>query len=196
MVNFIYRIHRLLILFSLVIISIISCSGRDEPLFNIQHGHFQMTRNPYDGEEMRIDGYYYSVPEEDGGRDVLLFYRNGVFIYGGTEVTDTVEKTLQDTLLYIDKWLYPEPEIMKMRRSLPDQIGIFRTNGRSLEMEMWERRFLGYGVVTMTGNIIDQNSLIIIDKRDKDGYYEEPKNLLFHFRQFSPKPDSTSVFIK
>ncbi len=196
MVNFIFRIHRLLILFSLVIISIISCSGRDEPLFNIQYGHFQMTRNPYDGEEMRIDGYYYSVPEEDGGRTVLLFYRNGVFIYGGTEVTDTVEKTLSDTLLFIDKWLYPEPELMKLRRSLPDQIGIYQIDGASLEMEMWERRFFGYGVVTMTGNIIDDSSLIIIDKRDELGYYNFPKNLLFHFRQFSPKPDSTCVFIE
>jgi hypothetical protein len=146
-----------------------------------------MKKTPYFGDELRIDGYYYSNIIYDCYIGVAVFYRDGICIYTFAEPTN------QDTLNYIEnEILLNEARINKMK-NVPTDIGVFQIMYPNIQFEIWEYRT---DPTSHFGKIINDTTFIInkwVNNRTKKTYSE---NQTYRFKQFSPKPDSTNVFIK
>ena len=146
-----------------------------------------MQRKPYLGTDLKIDGYYYSdSPIWDKTIAVTIFYRNGtsilIFINVEQDIFQSIEK----------KFLYNQEVLSKIKNE-PYGIGVFTINNNSLEME----NFIGRGfkhTYKSYYEIINDSTFIMKRFIGIEGS-ETSHNLKFRFKKFSPKPDSTSVYI-
>lgn len=70
----------------LLLTSIIAISSTCSKM--IQDDRLSLTRTNYSGNELRIDGYYYFMTE-DNLHFTYFFYRNGIAIHGGGNAPNT-----------------------------------------------------------------------------------------------------------
>jgi len=143
---------------------------------------------PYLGSELRIDGYYHSNIDSEGNIiGVAVFYRDGFCIH--TWVTPTN----QDTLNYIENdILLNDAYINKMMKD-PSHIGVFQIMYPNIQFEVWEFRSWPF---TYYGSISNDTTFIINKRKINTSGKTYQENLTYRFKQFSPKPDSTSVYVK
>ena len=162
---------------------IILLTGCDTKLLELT-----MKKAPYFGDELRIDGYYHSSPDEyDGHIRVAVFYRDG-FCFHVWKVPDN-----QDTLSHIEnEILLNDTYIAKLKRE-PTQIGVFRIMYPDIEIETWEFRT---DPISRFGKIVNDTTFIINKSVNNRIGKSHPENLTYRFQQFSPKPDSTNVYVK
>ncbi len=163
---------RVLIL-CLLLVSIVSC-GEDEEL--------QLQRVAYTGNEIRTDGCYYRVMSPDSTNAVyMFFYRNGVLL----SFVDYKDINSSD-----------EFENLRSVKNWKTNWKIFNINDSLITTQGWgdpwgHRRPL----VTGYAKIINDTTILWYKQENtRTGTYEY--NNVVYFRKFSPKPDSTNVFIK
>jgi hypothetical protein len=170
--------------FFLLIIALFLLTGCDTKLRDLT-----MKRIPYLGDELRIDGYYYSNPNPDVGYGigVAVFYRDGFCIHLWTDIKD------QDTLNFIkDEILLNETLINKMKND-PNHIGTFQVIFPDIQFEVWERKSI---TGTHLGKIINDTTFMINKWINHESNETYSKDLTYRFKQFFPKPDSTNNFVK
>jgi hypothetical protein len=145
-----------------------------------------MTKTPYSGDELRIDGYYYSniVYDHDNYRGLIVLYRDGFCI------NVLVNPGNQD---YIENEILLNDTYINEMKNTPTNIGVFQIIYPNIHLETWEYRT---DPTSYFGKIINDTTFIInkrVNNRTEKTYSE---NLTYRFKQFSPKPDSTNVWIK
>jgi len=142
-------------------------------------------RIPYSGNELRIDGYYYRHPNPDNTK-VLFFYRNGVMI---------------NILRY-----FPTTDLTVVDKNLPDRYAELKNDKLSFQVFIIKGstiQYSGWGTSTGSGRpsfksigtIENDTTFRIIKTINSRKGQEFEKNDVYHFRQFSLKPDSTNNFI-
>ena len=157
--------------------------------FFIKDKEFSMKAIPYTGDELRIDGYYYKKAYDEMSR-VLVFYANGVQ-FGGNGVMPSIE--IEDRLR--------DMEYTKNLRNNRASWGPYEINNTVLQFEFY-RIFGGHNWYTCIAHCkILNDSTFNIEKvtfsktgkevDDVDTFLGE-----YHFKQFSPKPDSTNYIVK
>jgi hypothetical protein len=139
---------------------------------------FTMQRQPYSGNELRVDGYYYKYYYSNDGiwyTIVHFFYRNGIYLsamaYSGTDLSVVEQEMLERyDIIRNDKigW------------------GVFNIYDNKMNVEVWSTS-VGGGLPVFRWHALIEN-----DTTFKVEYSGE----VYHFRQFSPKPDSTNKWIK
>lgn len=154
----------------------------------------QMTRSPYTGNELRIDGYYYSDWQykqhpEEGARSLTIFYRNGVCIHTLVHVESP------DTLKFLENNVILNDEFMSSLRSRPVCIGVFQIDGQELEFETWTKDW-DYITFSHYGKILNDTTFFLSTWKNNQTGTSYAENSTYHFKPFSPKPDSTCVYIK
>ena len=137
------------------------------------HDELSFERRLYLGEELRIDGYY------TDDYSVYFFYRSGVVRYVGTfENLDSL--TSND---FLDG-------------TARHQWGLFHVNGDGIAFERW---YPPSGTHTKafirSGRILNDTTFVITESRRSNGEDVRSENEMYHFRLFSPKPDSTSGYL-
>lgn len=154
-------------------------------------------RIPYTGNELRIDGYYYSpsVIIENLGHyremafyDIIIFYRNGLLMNTSMDIDEGADsiKTIENRLRSLpSEWML----------GTSDGFGTFSIHNQTLRMSQWSKEW-DLLALECEGKIINDSTFTTI-------YYsksESKKNYLnvrtYHFKQYRPKPDSTCVFIE
>jgi len=170
-------------LFSIAAVMLFSCASCEKELHKLS-----MTKTPYAGNELRIDGYYYSNQVFTDYNGIAVFYRNGVCM----NVFSRIES--QDTLSFIENEILLNEALMSNFRNTPNHIGVFQINAKSIEFETWEA---GRDIITFSnyGEILNDTTFLITKQVNNDSGKSESLNLKYRFRQFSPKPDSTNNFI-
>ena len=154
-----------------------------------------MERVDYTGTELRTDGYYYYRYQYYDSREDSLYdwfipwflYRSGVWLYGGAwgySRMEEVEKKFEDGSFYDlckdDKLLW----------------GVFQISDSVIEFEGWDSgEHLSKPTVKQYAKIVNDTTFCECSKRPQKGENVKLGND-FHFKQFSPKPDSTNRFIK
>jgi len=162
----------LLLFILLIMLSSISC----EEEINAQ---LTMQKTPYTGNELRIDGYYYTVTQNFEGDlyPVYFFYRNGVFRYGGSF------KSLDDIT---GDWGDGNSRLLW---------GYFEISDSSFRFERWQVT----ATVEKSGVILNDSTFYISKRKITSGEspnpQEETVNELYHFVEYSPKPDSVNRFL-
>ena len=133
-------------------------------------------RVPYTGNEIRTDGYYYYYwASQDSPVDdytaVFFLYRNGVFLVGQSYKSinlDTVEKKMLDRY-----------ELLVQKKV---GWGVFIITNDKLDFEHW---------YSAAGGLPVAKSLYYIEN---DTTLRSPYEQIYHFKQFSPKPDSSAAY--
>lgn len=145
----------------------------------------------YLGNQLRIDGYYYSPSIENS--DIIdatyFLYRNGIIINGkgfneidriGWEQSWVNGNKLESISRY--KYYY----------------GVFIIEGSNIKIESWTNINIPETYV-VEGNILNDSTFHITSnyRLSKSGKKRGLTELdeIYHFKQFSPKPDSTNSFI-
>lgn len=159
--------------------------------YNSTKYELTIDKEPYFGNELRIDGYYYYNKEDGNGdyvyTELLFFYRNGVVFYGSTFSTsnfDTIEKFFLDA---------KHEGFIKHR----DVWSKFNINDDSLIFELWSLPTLSQGPQPIIHYCkIENDSTFNVYNRKLYSKNEfDEVSLSYHFRKFDHKPDSTNSFI-
>jgi hypothetical protein len=174
----------LLVLFLTFVMT--SCKS-DDGLF--KDDDLSISRKEYTGNQLRIDGYYYFnyTNEEDYVR-IYFFYKNGMILYGGSSLLSELPELEKS---YKDGTYYNHVKSNKLAW------GVYQIEGSKIVFEGWygEKPYRVYG---QEGVILNDTTFRINQGyRMKNGKKTEveSKNEVYHFREFSPKPDSTNSFV-
>jgi hypothetical protein len=171
-------------LFSFIAIMLFSCVSCEKKLYELS-----MAKTPYTGNELRIDGYYYSNPTTENNIGIAVFYRDGVCMH----LFERPES--QDTLDFIENEILLNNTLMSRLWSTPSNIGVFQINEKSIEFETW---IAGRDITTFShfGEILNGTTFLLTKWTNNDQGKSYSVNLTYRFKQFSPKPDSTNNFVK
>lgn len=151
-------------------------------------GEMALEKQPYIGNALRLDGYYYN--RLDNGRilDTYFFYRDGTLLYGiGTEGLD-------NDLDKYDAW-FADKEFLDFIRKDKYRWGLFQIHDDSIFFERWVINDGGYPVGRFVCNILNDTTFFISSIESPHSNEVYPQNYMFHFHAFSPKPDSTNIFV-
>ena len=152
------------------------CGGNDEPL--------SIQRTDFTGTNLRIDGYFYNQ-FNDTHISVLFLYRNGIVFRAN------VLKGEQEQRFLSEEWLTPV-------RNHKGAWGVFLVDGGIIKIESranaWCRPFQSF---IREGVILNDTTFRITKSYNSFGTPDvRSMDRTYHFRAFSPKPDSTNVFIR
>jgi len=174
------------VLTTLIMLILIGCKD----IF--QDEKYTLIRTSYLGNQLKINGYYYTYVNETDSinskyYDVLFLYNNGVAIFAGGGIKEEMEE------------MFRKEEFYNYIKNVPAAWGIFNIENDSIMIE----RPKSYGwfnsyMFTLVGSIQDDSTIHIIKDISSTGNGGKPKiiNQLYRFREFTPKPDSTNVFVK
>lgn len=184
----------------ILIITTLSCAGY-EPL--------TQARKSFTGNNLRLDGYYYCIGKEFSNgfnpdyADAFFLNRNGIFLnvaYGSIDSNLENEIILKD----LDESVKKRAEIISLNADKRPDWGIFFTEHSAIIIENWEHSAGGgaYPTKILSGIVVNDTTIhfdkIIGAYPNNKGSKKKIKSIdeTYHFREFSPKPDSTNVFIK
>jgi hypothetical protein len=167
-----------------IIVLLTGCSRKLQDLI--------MKKTPYTGNELRIDGYYYSSPRYDQytnetSINVAVFYKDGFCIYTNGRPPNL------DTLGYIENDILLNTAFIAKLKNAPGNIGVFQIMNPNIVIEAWgDRTATG----SYYGEIINDTTFIINKAVNNGTGKSRSENLTYRFVQFSPKPDSTNNYVR
>ena len=179
--------NRILTTALLLIIVASTFSCKDWFAYLFEDEAYTLTREDYTGNQIRTDGYYFSYNYQDSNIvSITIFYRNGVVIDGvGGATLLEFEKDFSTGIFYTNK------------KDYKGNWGIFKVTNNVV---MIERVIASGGLRKLSfvdyGEILNDTTIHIYQNKSSYGGATSVKDETLHFKQFSPKPDSTNVFIK
>ncbi len=184
-----------LVIFVITVSILGSC--KQEPV-ELEIIPLSLKRVDYNGNELIIDGYYsfeYTTNENITYVQIYFLYENGIIsgltnnVINKEDVSSFEEKTLNGTLYSENK----------------DNItnwGVFQINNDVIKFEKWmfpAPPVMRYQPYISEGKILNDTTFHITESYtidytgEKNGISERDET--YHFKKFSPKPDSTNTFI-
>jgi hypothetical protein len=139
---------------------------------------------PYTGNQLKMNGYYYQITYNNEIYSPLVMYSNGALITLGG-----VRSTLEEMDEYIRKNYIQDTWYKKNKYVW----GVFFINNNTIQINQLSQDYPHRGRVQE--GVILNDTTFSITKFSSGGKVRE-KDEIYHFREFSPKPDSTNVYIK
>lgn len=140
-----------------------------------------MQRQDNKGDKFRIDGYYFSSGEaRDTSKinSVILFYRNGVFKHHKSYNQPVSSHVAEEEL--VGEARVPRPFL--------EGFGYYVVRRNSITIEYW-----GYASHFPVSTLLVEGRALNDSTLDVE-IFERNQKQLWHFKQLSPKPDSTTIF--
>jgi hypothetical protein len=176
---------KILVMMGLYALLSSSSCGRDEN----NDDKLSLAKIAYNGNEFRIDGYYYENDPYRPQFHVFFLYKNGIILDGNViEVVKTIEKEEE----YRNGYYATHAAKYKYKW------GVFQIEGSKIKYEKWVPVQGPLRAVTYEGIILNDTTFVInkyYRMKDIDKKAPLEVNWEYHFKQFSPKPDSTNGFI-
>lgn len=167
-----------------------------------------LQKEDFVGNNLKMNGYYYIFKDKEEGRklnekkyNTFFLYKNGIYFdsNGLSSFSFTISRL--DSLDLIVK---KNVENLENYEQLQYQWGVFDVIGSDIVIERWVTASGGgtYPTRILKGVIKNDTTIhfhTLIGAHPVN--YKSKKKVLeidetYHFRQFSPKPDSTNNFIK
>jgi hypothetical protein len=169
------------LLLTLFIMSgLLSCDEFRDDVMTLQ-------KQPYLGNELRTDGYYYYWHENNICIAPHFFYKNGCSLVIPGTYSDLKEAEEKIEHSYIQNLAYRDAQY---------HWGSFHINGNHIMMQYYQGDNYRTIVKVKEGRILNDITFQMILCYRVNGEDRENINEIYHFRQFSPKPDSTNKWIK
>ena len=152
---------------------------------------FTMQRRPYDGDELRMDGYYYEDGGMDGGKRwmyVEILYNNGIRLKGYANKYEDVDRFEKE---------FQNGEFYNHVKDTKYAWGVFHINGDSIDIEILAPSSTGIllGYIN-SGKILNDTTFHLTESMRSNGRDVLSIDETYHFKKFDGKPDSTNKFIK
>ena len=149
-------------------------------------------RTDYTGNQLRINGYYYErYSVKNGYRyNIYFFYQNGIVLYG--------ESPLETEVVQMET-NYATGGFHATAKDHKYYWGAYIINGTTIQFDRWYPSEPPLKAYVREGTILNDSTFTISTSyRMKDGNKTEveARNETFHFKAFSPKPDSTNSFVQ
>ena len=167
-------VNKQFFILTLLILILVSCVS----IQYIGYG-FSLTKQNYNGDQLKINGFYYNEYYKEHYRIVFL-YSNGILINysAGYAYNDIVNS---DSLVFE----------LDYKKAPIYYYGLFQIKQNKVIIENW-----GAGVENQSylreGKILNDTTFILYNKDGNLILQDE----IYHFKQYSPKPDSTNKYIK
>lgn len=144
-----------------------------------------LTKQKLEDRKFKTNGYY--IGEENGIYNILIFYQDGIVRNIGSKKTDDSSEISN----YILK------EYVNSKPKIDSRVGwgTFSIYKKSIEYDMYYPR-ADAPVYTKRGLILNDSTFVIKTISEFDRKKTQPQNVMYYFRKFSPKPDSTNKFIE
>jgi len=169
------------LILSILVMLFTQCINGDDDLLSLSLA-------PYNGYQIRIDGYYYQVGYDGKTiNSVYFFYRNGIFMSTGG-----AEPSLEKMDEYITRHFIKDNSYKKDKLSW----GVFSIENNIIKFERWYPSERPYKSFVREGIILNDTTFHITKSYRSNGSELRGKDEMYYFRDFSTKPDSTNVFIK
>ena len=146
-------------------------------------------QTPYTGNQLRIDGYFYDEYAENSYRSALFLYENGIVLDGGGFPVTKLEQIERD--FTTEAWI---AEI----RAHKEGWGVFLIEGSTIKFERWYPSEPPLKAYVREGEVLNDTTFVIARSyRVVGGQQMEvrERDETYHFKEFSPKPDSTNGFV-
>ena len=169
----------------LIMASLITLSGNCDSIIG-NDDKLSIKRENYNGNELRTDGYYYRV-ENNYINSAYFFYKNGIILINGI-----IRKSHNYTQKYITD-NYINDDFYKGDKT---SWGVFKIEGGNIQYEQWYAGDRPHKAYVMSGVILNDTTFYIKESWRSNGSEHDAEDKIYHFKQFSPKPDSTNSFIK
>jgi hypothetical protein len=156
-----------------------------------QDDELSLSRRDYTGNQLRIDGYYYFnyTNEEDYVR-IYFFSKNGIILYGFSGLLSELPELEKS---YKDGSFYNQVKNVKFHW------GVHQIDGSKIKFEKWYPSEKPYKAYVREGVILNDTTFQITQSyRNQNSKRTEvtTENEVYHFRAFTPKPDSTNTHVK
>ncbi|MDR2909924.1 MAG: hypothetical protein LBV47_00950 [Bacteroidales bacterium] len=146
-----------------------------------------MKRVDYNGNQLRLDGYYYYYNSNEDYTMISFLYRNGT-------VLSTRAYYLSNDLDAIEKRMIQEHESLRKDKT---RWGVFTIFGSRIGYERWAAPDEGgLTVWRRSGHIENDTTYSITEEHFSYNNKKYDVNETWHFKQFDHKPDSTNNYIK
>lgn len=135
---------------------------------------------------LKTDGYFIEIDSAKGSSIVFFIYKNGLFVdFGGVDKGSSEE--IERAISIIDS--------LQNYKKRKYGWGLFEAETEDIIIEKWLSGNGGpYPVEQFKGKILNDTTISIpFSYWPLDG---SEKSRTFRFQKFSPKPDSTNMFIK
>lgn len=144
-------------------------------------------RMDYTGNELRIEGYYY-YGNNGIYYDIYFLYHNGIILYCGGSHSNSELKELE--IEFASGYYY------NFIKNTKYHWGAFKIENNLIQFERWFPYEGGLPVCNRSGVILNDSTFHITKAMRADGTEQQVLDETFHFKRFSPKPDSTNKFVK
>lgn len=151
-----------------------------------------IARQNYNGNQLRVDGYYYVGYYANSNYyfNTFFLYRNGTLLNTGAEESgDFIQFETRLQSFNSDFW----------KNGPKYYWGVFVIDSAEIKFEKW---YCAEGVCSAyirAGKIVNDTTFLITEKykivNGKKSKLRE-SNEIYHFKQYSPKPDSTNNYIQ
>ena len=148
-----------------------------------------INRTNYTGNQLKIQGYYY-LQKNQHFYDIYCFYNNGIALAAGGLFLSVVE--MDD---YLNREFINNNNYQKYKYNW----GAYTINNATIQFERWYPSDPPLKAYVREGTILNDSTFTISSSyRIKDGNKTEveARNETYHFKAFSPKPDSTNSFVQ
>ena len=141
----------------------------------------------YAGNQLKMDGYYYQVTEWEEGLfifNVHVFYRSGILLdVGGSNhfIEETDRRLMKDYVQ--DNW----------HKKNKYKWGVFFIDDNTIQINTLSQDY-PHRLFVQEGVILNDTTFKITTF--SSGGKVKERDEIYYFREFSPKPDSTNVYIK
>jgi len=160
---------------------LLSCKKRDEE-YDDSLCSKKMTNS---STALRTNGYYYWSNGDIPSSNIRFIYNDGTMINAGTVSNENIEDAENR---------FGNGEFYQNIKDNKLFWGIYSINDSNIKFETWYPSTDRLYVYIREGNILNDSTFVITRSYRCDGSEESSKNEVYHFKQFSPKPDSTNSF--
>jgi len=143
------------------------------------------SREVLNSDIIRKLGYFYDEYGNGAYREIYFFYNNGVIMTPGVIESQYFEDL---TPFWNANNFFNSYQNNKLNW------GIYSIQDSMIRIERWYPSEVYFPVFRSTGRILNDSTFVINHISRCDGSEASSRNEIWHFKQFSPKPDSTNSF--
>jgi hypothetical protein len=141
-----------------------------------------LKREDYTGNELKVNGYYYTFFKETKITAILFLYRNGIVLSEGGFTSYNLEDI--------------ERQFNNISLKVKSNWGVFIVNGNTIQYERWIGSTGSRACTSKsTGYIINDTTIHFFERYNSERNEKYSIDETWHFKQFDNKPDSTNNFI-
>jgi len=172
----------------LTVIILIICFSCRKNIF--KDDELSIKKNNYTGNQLKIDGYYYTRYGSPEKLTIYLFFNNGILLHTGDSYEYNKLNEFEQIITSVD--------FINKLKGIKYSWGAYKIEGNNIQFERWYPSTPPLKAYVRAGTILNDTTFLITESyrmQDRKKTEVDSENETYHFKKYTPKPDSTNNFI-